>query len=60
VRMQARRALEMDLRKPLSKVNSNSLPPIQTWDATRFCGFEALLRWNHHSAEWCRPPRSSH
>jgi diguanylate cyclase (GGDEF)-like protein/PAS domain S-box-containing protein len=48
VRMQARRALEMDLRKAL--VNGEFelyYQPIHDLGRNELCGFEALLRWIH-------------
>jgi diguanylate cyclase (GGDEF)-like protein/PAS domain S-box-containing protein len=48
VRMQARRALEMDLRKAL--VNGEfqlHYQPIHDLAKNELCGFEALLRWQH-------------
>jgi len=61
VRMQARRALEMDLRKALVEGEFELYyQPIQDWDATRFGGFEALLRLEPPTARNVSPPRSSH
>jgi len=48
VRMQARRSMEMDLRKAL--VNGEFelyYQSIHDLGRNRLCGFEALLRWNH-------------
>jgi diguanylate cyclase (GGDEF)-like protein/PAS domain S-box-containing protein len=48
VRMQARRALEMDLRKALVEGQFELYyQPIHDLGRNALCGFEALLRWNH-------------
>ncbi|MGF1620598.1 MAG: EAL domain-containing protein [Rhodomicrobiaceae bacterium] len=47
-RMQARRAMEADLRKALQ--NSEFImhyQPLLNLDSNEICGFEALLRWKH-------------
>ena len=48
-RLQARRMLELDLRKALAQRRVRALLPAagQPADAARSCGFEALLRWHH-------------
>jgi diguanylate cyclase (GGDEF)-like protein len=46
--MQARRALELDLRKAL--INGEFVlhyQPLVNLERGKICGFEALLRWNH-------------
>ena len=46
--MQARRLLEMDLRKALSQHQFElAYQPLVTLETGRIAGFEALLRWNH-------------
>ncbi|MFC7693416.1 EAL domain-containing protein [Paeniroseomonas aquatica] len=46
--MQARRALEMDLRQALLRGEFDlHYQPMVTLRSRRICGFEALLRWNH-------------
>ena len=46
--MQARRVLEMDLRKALIAGEFEIYyQPLMTLQSRRICGFEALLRWNH-------------
>lgn len=48
VRMQARRTLEMDLRKALVEGEFElHYQPIHDLANNALCGFEALLRWNH-------------
>ena len=48
VRMQARRTLEMDLRKALVEGEFELYyQPIHDLARDALCGFEALLRWNH-------------
>ena len=48
VAMQARRALELDLRRALADDQFELLyQPILHLAANRICGFEALLRWRH-------------
>ena len=48
VRMQARRALEMDLRKALVEGEFElHYQPIYDLGLKALCGFEALLRWKH-------------
>jgi EAL domain-containing protein (putative c-di-GMP-specific phosphodiesterase class I) len=47
-RMQARRALELDLRKAIA--NDEFVlhyQPLVNLQAEQICGFEALIRWNH-------------
>jgi diguanylate cyclase (GGDEF)-like protein len=49
-RLQARRALELDLRAAI--VNGDfelHYQPIVKLDSTAICGFEALIRWNNRS-----------
>ena len=47
-RLQARRAIEIDLRKGLPRHEFELFyqPLLDLWQ-DRICGFEALLRWNH-------------
>ncbi|RPI35712.1 MAG: EAL domain-containing protein, partial [Hyphomicrobiaceae bacterium] len=48
VRMQARRTLEIDLRKALVEGEFELYyQPIHDLERNALCGFEALLRWNH-------------
>jgi diguanylate cyclase (GGDEF)-like protein len=48
VRMHARRALEMDLRKALANGEFElHYQPIHDLGSNTLCGFEALLRWRH-------------
>ena len=48
VRLQARRALELDLREAVEQ-NAFEMfyQPIYDFRACRVCGFEALMRWRH-------------
>jgi EAL domain-containing protein (putative c-di-GMP-specific phosphodiesterase class I) len=47
-RLQARRALELDLRAAFeAEAFDLHYQPIYDLTAERICGFEALLRWNH-------------
>lgn len=47
-RMQARRALERDLREALAgKEFELHYQPLLNLESDEICGFEALLRWNH-------------
>ena len=59
--MQARRAMESDLRKALAQPASSSSTTSRSsiWRATRSCGFEALIRW-HHPEKGMIPPERLH
>jgi len=47
-RMQARRAMELDLRRALKKGEFEVYyQPLVNVKTELICGFEALLRWNH-------------
>ncbi|MGE0849439.1 MAG: EAL domain-containing protein [Hyphomicrobiaceae bacterium] len=48
LRMQARRSLEMDLRKALTNGEFTlHYQPVHDLKSNELCGFEALLRWQH-------------
>jgi diguanylate cyclase (GGDEF)-like protein len=54
--MQARRALELDLRKALENGEFEIYyQPLVNLESERICGFEALLRW-HHPERGLIPP----
>ena len=55
-RMQARRALEMDLRQALEKGQLTlHYQPLLNLATDQVCGCEALLRWQHPERGWIAP-----
>jgi diguanylate cyclase (GGDEF)-like protein len=57
-RLQARRALELDLRRAVTEESFElHYQPLVNLRGNRVCGFEALLRW-HHPTRGAIPPGS--
>jgi diguanylate cyclase (GGDEF)-like protein len=55
-KMQARRMLELDLRKALPNGEFEiHYQPLVSLETNRVSGFEALLRWNHPERGWVSP-----
>ena len=58
--MQARRVMELDLRKALTAGEFELYyQPVVNLESNEITGFEALLRWNH-PAEWAYPTLDLH
>ena len=57
--MQTRRIMEQDLRKALPAGEFElHYQPVVNLASNEISGFEALIRWNHPSRAWSRPPPS--